>query len=123
MTASDNIFKVESIEHNDGVIKAVLLINADSPIFQGHFPGQPVIPGACMLQLVKDVLADTLGYAIQLKKGDNLKFVGMIEPETAGTVLLAISYKVIENSISANAKLSEGDRACFKFQGTFLNLD
>ena len=120
MTASEEIFQVESVEHADNVIKAVLSINADSPIFQGHFPGQPVVPGACMLQVVKDVLADALGYKIQLKKGDNLKFVGMIVPGSADTVALEISYKVIEDAVNVNAKLSEGDRVCFKFKGIFI---
>jgi 3-hydroxyacyl-[acyl-carrier-protein] dehydratase len=123
MIASEEIFKIENIEHVDGVIKATLSINANSPIFKGHFPGQPVVPGACMLQVVKDVLADALGYAIGLKKGDNLKFVGMIVPGGADVVFLEISYKLIEDSVNVNAKLSEGDRVCFKFQGTFLNLD
>jgi 3-hydroxyacyl-[acyl-carrier-protein] dehydratase len=122
MAASEEIFKVESVEHADGVIKAALSINADSPIFQGHFPGQPVVPGACMLQVVKDVLADALGYKIQLKKGDNLKFVGMVVPGASDAVALEINYKVTEDLVSVNAKLSEGNRVCFKFQGTFLHL-
>lgn len=123
MTANEEIFKVERVDHADNIIKVILSINADSPIFNGHFPGQPVIPGACMLQVVKDVLAGSLGYGVQLKNGDNLKFVGMIVPDAASAVTLEISYKVIDNSISVNAKLSEGDRVCFKLQGTFLNLD
>jgi len=120
MTASEEIFKVQSIEHGDSIIKATLSINADSPIFNGHFPGQPVVPGACMLQLVKDILSDALGYSIRLKKGDNLKFVGMIVPGAADAVSLEISYKVIADSVSVNAKLSDEDRVCFKFQGNFI---
>lgn len=122
MTASEEIFKVESIDHTDNVIKAVLSINADSQIFEGHFPGQPVVPGACMLQLVKDVLTNTLAYKVQLKKGDNLKFAGMIEPGANHTVYLEISYKLGDGGMTVTAKLSEGDRVCFKFQGTFNHV-
>jgi len=123
MTASEEIFKIESIEHADNVVKAMLSVNADSPIFKGHFPGQPVVPGACMLQVVKDVLTGALGYAVQLRKADNLKFVGMVVPSADNTLTLELSYKVIDESISVNAKLSDGDRVCFKFQGMFLNRD
>ena len=73
-----------------------------------------------MLQVVKNVLTDALGYAIQLKKGDSLKFVGMIIPGAAGVVSVEINYKVMEDAICVNAKLSEVDRVCFKFRGTFV---
>jgi 3-hydroxyacyl-[acyl-carrier-protein] dehydratase len=123
MTASKEIFKIEGVEHRDNIVKAILSINADSPIFRGHFPGQPVVPGACMLQLVKDLLSGTVGYAVQLRKGNNLKFVGMVVPSPDNALTLELSHKVTDEAINVNAKLSDGDRVCFKFQGTFQNRD
>jgi len=117
---ADEIFSIESLIHSDNVIKAGLSVNAVSPIFEGHFPGQPVVPGACMLQILKDVLESALGYSIQLKKGDNLKFVGMIEPMRTNAIVLELTYKLIETEMSVNAKLVDGDSVCFKFQGTFV---
>jgi 3-hydroxyacyl-[acyl-carrier-protein] dehydratase len=119
---NNDVFNIENLTHADGLIKADLSVNADSPIFEGHFPGQPVVPGACMLQVVKEVLEDALGYRIRLNKGDNLKFVGMIVPSADNAVTLELSYKVIDERISVNAKLSDGDRVCFKFQGSFVRL-
>ncbi|MEJ0079486.1 MAG: hypothetical protein WDM78_00620 [Puia sp.] len=29
---------------------------ADQAIFSGHFPGQPVLPGVCMMEMVAEVL-------------------------------------------------------------------
>src|SRR3989442_239955 len=116
----DDIFIVDSLTHTDGIIKAGLSINPGSSIFKGHFPGQPVVPGACMLQLVKDVLESALGYSVQLKKAGNLKFVGMIDPLVTPSVQLEMSYKIDEETINITAKLSDGDRICFKMQGSFL---
>jgi 3-hydroxyacyl-[acyl-carrier-protein] dehydratase len=121
MTAtSDEIFKVESLVRTDNVIKANLSVNAGSPIFKGHFPEQPVVPGACILQIVKEVLENELGYGVQLIKGDSLKFLVMISPMSTLLVLLEITFKLIDDHIAVNAKLAAGDRVCFKFQGTFV---
>ncbi|MCO5946808.1 hypothetical protein [Mucilaginibacter flavidus] len=117
---NDDLFIVDSLIHTDGVIKTNLSINPGSSIFKGHFPGQPVVPGACMLQLVKDVLESALGYSVQLKKAGNLKFVGMIVPAATNAILLKIDYKLIVDEINVNAKLVDGDRVCFKFQGSFI---
>ncbi len=122
MEPGNDVFIIDDLTHTDGLIKASLSINADSPIFKGHFPGQPVVPGACMLQIVKEVLGSALDQSLQLKKGDNLKFIGMIEPGQTNAIVLEIGYKLVADRISVNAKLVDGDRVCFKFQGTFMRL-
>ena len=119
---NDDLFIVDSLIHTNGIIKADLSINPGSSIFKGHFPGQPVVPGACMLQLVKDVLESALGYSVQLKKAGNLKFVGMIEPTVTNAILLEIGYKLIVSEVNVTAKLVYGNRVCFKMSATFINL-
>lgn len=118
--SSDDLFIIDSLTHTDWVIKADLSINPGSSIFKGHFPGQPVVPGACMLQLVKDVLESALGYSVQLKKAGNLKFIGMIDPLVIPSVQLEMSYKIDEESISVTGKLSDRDRVCFKTTAAFI---
>ncbi len=118
----EDIFIVGSLIHTDGIIKADLSINAHSSIFMGHFPGQPVVPGACMLQIVKDVLESTLGYSVQVKKAGNLKFIGMIDPLVTASVQLEINYQIDEEIINITAKLSDEDRVCFKMQGSFFRV-
>jgi 3-hydroxyacyl-[acyl-carrier-protein] dehydratase len=122
MTAVNNdLFSIEEINHEDGVIKATLGINADSEILKGHFPGHPVVPGACMLQITKDVLEVVLTTLLQLKKADQLKFMTMIDPEVMPRVELDITYKQPEeNSITVTAKLSNPDTVYFKLQGSFI---
>ncbi|HEY4325597.1 MAG TPA: hypothetical protein VGN20_16495 [Mucilaginibacter sp.] len=119
---NDSLFKIDNLEHHESTIQASLNINKNSDIFSGHFPGQPVVPGACMLQIVKDVLETALNISLRLKKADYLKFMVMIDPEKTQAALLDLSYKFAEgDSIAVNAKLSTADIVCFKFQGQFIN--
>lgn len=123
MAATNNdLFSIEEITDENGVIKAVLGVNADSAILKGHFPGHPVVPGACMLQITKEVLEDVLQTPLRLKKADQLKFMTMIDPANAPHVELDITYKYQnDGSIIANAKLSNPDVVYFKLQGSFIN--
>jgi 3-hydroxyacyl-[acyl-carrier-protein] dehydratase len=117
---NNDLFSIDKITHEDGAISATLNIDAENAIFRGHFPGQPVVPGACMLQIVKEVLELALKHPIRLKKADQLKFMIMIDPANIPSVQLEIVYKLLdENTISATAKLLNGGVTCFKFQGTF----
>jgi 3-hydroxyacyl-[acyl-carrier-protein] dehydratase len=116
---NNDLFRIKSIAHQDGIILAVLSINPGSEILKGHFPGHPVIPGACMLQTLKEVLEAALKTSIILKKADSLKFMRMIDTENTETVLLDIVYKFDGDGITTTAKLSTDELMCFKFQGTF----
>lgn len=120
MEAKNNeLFNVDKLEHTGNLIKAELSINANSPILKGHFPGQPVVPGASMLQLVKEVLESALGQSVQIQKATNLKFIAMIDPVKTASVQLEMSYKFIEDDITITGKLSDSDRTYFKFQTAF----
>jgi len=119
MTVITPIFTIDKITHADGVIMADLSVNQDSEIFFGHFPGQPVVPGACMLQLVKDVLESALDCTLRLKQAGQLKFISMISPGIEQTIQLCLTYTSAED-IAVTAKLICGNTDCFKFQGTFI---
>jgi len=124
MREINDIFSIDQITHENGAIKATLGINIRSEIFKGHFPDQPVVPGACMLQIVKDVLESVLKHTIRLKKADHLKFVSMIVPSLNDMAELAITYKLgAEDSINVTAKLIASDVVCFKFQGSFVEIN
>ncbi len=116
----DALFNIRKLEHNDNIITATLDINKDCNIFKGHFPGHPVVPGACMLQIVKEVLEEALGASLRLKKAEHLKFINMIDPEITPSVALDMAYKIFEEGdISVVAKILNGEVVCFKFQGRF----
>jgi 3-hydroxyacyl-[acyl-carrier-protein] dehydratase len=122
MAATTDIFAITKIEHQSNSIHAALDVNKDSEIFKGHFPGQPVVPGACMLQIVKDVLETALNIQLQLKKAGHLKFISMIDPEVTLEVQMDITYKLSEKEIAATASLICDGAVCFKLQGSFIGL-
>jgi len=42
------------VENNEDSFKIEL--NFNHKIFKGHFPGSPILPGVCIIQIVKEVL-------------------------------------------------------------------
>ena len=122
-SANNDLFSIKNVANEDGIILAVLRVNPNSEILKGHFPGHPVIPGACMLQTLKEVLETGLDTPIVLKRAASLKFMRMIDPLNTETVLLDIIYKLSEEeTIEVTAKLSTDEVMCFKFQGSFVKI-
>ncbi|HEY8687714.1 MAG TPA: 3-hydroxyacyl-ACP dehydratase [Chitinophagaceae bacterium] len=119
----DTFYKIILFEHQENIINANLEINKDSEIFKGHFPGQPVLPGACMLQIVKEVLESTLNIPFRLKKANHIKFLRIIDPGSNNILQLMLSYKSTDNNnIDVTANLIAQKDICFKFRGSFIAL-
>jgi 3-hydroxyacyl-[acyl-carrier-protein] dehydratase len=103
----------------DGGIAVQMSFNPAHAIFGGHFPGQPVVPGVCLMQIAKEVLENAVAKQLQLKKADHLKFVMPIIPVNGEVLELKVKYLLIEESLyKVTATLSK-DSVYFKFQGVF----
>ena len=97
--------------------------NESHAIFKGHFPGQPVVPGVCMIQLVMEVLETALGKRLQLLRSDNIKFLHFIDPGVHQDVDMQIRFThPDENSLSLSASLQKDDLTFFRFQGNYLRI-
>jgi 3-hydroxyacyl-[acyl-carrier-protein] dehydratase len=116
------LFKILSTDHQENVITAVLDIDQDSEIFEGHFPNQPVVPGACMLQLIKEILTRALNVPIRLAKADNIKFLTLVEPTNNQVLVIELTYNLVDAAIKVAANLTAGEIVCMKFQGNFQSV-
>ena len=101
-------------------IRAILKINPDHEIFRGHFPGQAVVPGVCMMQIVKELLETGTGRSLRLQTGLDLKFLSVIDPGKNNTVHAETNYTVLASGdINVTARLFYNEITFFKFKGVF----
>jgi 3-hydroxyacyl-[acyl-carrier-protein] dehydratase len=119
----NGIFKIDLLSHSAGQIEAIILVDPDHPILKGHFPGQPVVPGACMLQLVKDIIAAVLEANIIMEKATAIKFISMITPETSLKANISLGYKIEDDGkINVSAVIKTEELTCFKLQAVYVKL-
>ena len=118
---NNTLYKITSLQNPNHTVSATIEINKDDEIFKGHFPGQPVLPGACMLQIVKDVLESVLNIPIQLKKAEQIKFLRIVNPVENDILELTLSYNSIDNVLfNVTADLMVEKNICFKYRGAFI---
>lgn len=57
-----------------------LSVGQDHPSLPGHFPGQPVVPGVLLLELVLDAAETWLGASLAVRSLPQVKFIAPLLP-------------------------------------------
>jgi len=116
----DNFFQISDVETNGPDVKAVLTINAGHKIFEGHFPGQPVVPGVCMMQMVKEMLEKVTAKKTDLIKAHEMKFLAVIDPQKNNIIQSSLKYTVeADGNLTVVATLFKNELIHFRFKGLF----
>ncbi|HML83911.1 MAG TPA: hypothetical protein PKE52_02010 [Bacteroidales bacterium] len=102
----------------DESLTAVFNVAPDHSIFEGHFPGHPVVPGVCTISLVRELLESYYGHALLFKMISQCKFTGMILPES-GSIEVLIKKKGI-NSVYAEVK--QANQVVFKMKAVWERI-
>jgi 3-hydroxyacyl-[acyl-carrier-protein] dehydratase len=104
---------------NGNRIEGTLTFRPEHPIFKGHFPGQPIVPGVCMVRIVKEVAEHHHRKKLKLTTADTIKFLSVIDPELNHTIRLVIETELEAGAYHTKAVLSRNETTYFKFNGIF----
>ena len=97
MLVEKGFYSVNSVtDKGAGKYLVALVLNKEHAIFKGHFPGNPVTPGACMLQIVKELTQEILGMKLMMTGAVNVKFMALINPEKSPDLRLELEIDTSE---------------------------
>ena len=115
-----DFFNINTLEITGLDVKADLFINAGHKIFEGHFPGQPVVPGVCMMQMVKEIIEEVTQKKTNLVKAHEMKFLAIIDPQQNNIINATLKYSLEENgNMNVVAVFFKDELTHFKFKGLF----
>lgn len=116
----DDFYTVkEKKQISEKEISVVIELNQTHAIYSGHFPDQPIVPGVCQIQIVKEILEDLMGKKLKMITGDNIKFMGMIIPNLSPIVNIDVNYQINDSEIICDSKLFFGETIFTKYKGKF----
>lgn len=94
---------------------AVVRLLPDSPIYQGHFPGWPITPGVCLVQIALELMEEMAGQAgHDLVAAKSIKFTSPIIP-TEGTDL---RFNMGGEGCERTVEILSGEKLCAKMSLT-----
>lgn len=117
------LYTVNEIKNTEQGIIAKVHLNEDHEIFKGHFPGNPVMPGVCMIQLIKELTETAVKKDLFLTVSSNIKFMAIINPVNNPDLIVAIDISEIEKDVKIKNVTSFDDTVALKLNATFKVMD
>lgn len=116
----NNFFILENIEILEDQIIGKILIDANHEILKGHFPQQALVPGVCMLEMLKELLQKHFDKKLMMTESSVIKFLTMFSIPQYTRATFYIDSKILDNgNYSIQASLKNEEHIFLKFKGIF----
>ena len=116
----NDFFTIQNSTDSEGVLSASITIKAGHKIFEGHFPDNPITPGVVQLQIVKELLEESLGQKFTMSEMGRCKFLAIWNPNDNPNINVEIKHsKTEDNEIKISASGGIDDTFFFKFNAKY----
>ena len=94
---------------------ATVRLLPESPVYQGHFPGYPITPGVCLVEIALELIAEMAGQAghdgkVRLVGAKNIKFTSPIIPSEGTELRFNLGGEGSERTV----EILSGETLCAK---------
>ena len=116
------LYTISNLKANDGAFHAEITFNPAHPVFTGHFPGKPIVPGVVLVEITAAVASLVTGKELVLKEASVIKFLRVIEPllnpvvKVEGTI-----FEETEGRFKADLSFTDGQEPFAKLRGIRLS--
>lgn len=122
-TILTDFYTLQSYEKADnGSFTANILLNKNHDIFKGHFPGNPVTPGVCMMQIIKELTEEFIGRKLFLKTASNVKFMAIINPFETPELKMILDITENETEVKVKNTTSFGETIALKMSVNYTKI-
>jgi len=122
MLLKDKFFTVlheEKVTANDAVYLCEL--KPDCDVYNGHFPGKPVSPGVCNIEMIRECTEMLVGRDLKIDTIKQCRLTAVASPSVCPKVDVKVSVAQIEGTDNYNviASISDAERPYMELKGTF----
>ena len=113
MKLLNDFFSIKEKTENENDLVYRLSLNAEHPIYQAHFQGNPITPGACIMQMIKELAEAHYATSYFVRNVKNVKFLIAINPIVNKDIDVHTTIKVEENGVLSIAAVIKNEKTVF----------
>ena len=111
----NNLYKIIDKVYDGEEARVTIELDSDSVIYKAHFPGNPITPGACIVEMGREIASLILEKGLLLEKADNIKFLMGIHPvETPSVTFMLQMTEQGQGLWKVRKEVKKGDNVMTK---------
>lgn len=120
ITLLNDYFKIDSrTTNNDETLFCITLL-PDYKAYAGHFPGNPISPGVCNIQMIKECAEQLAGKSFFLGYISQCRLSAVITPQITPQLQIHMQLSVTDDDIyKVRATISDDMTTYIDFKGEF----
>lgn len=87
----DRYFTIKEGRENESGSEFLITLNPDHQVYQGHFPGDPICPGVCSIQMIRECAEVSLGKKLTIGSISQCRFSELLTPTKNEELLLKLT--------------------------------
>ncbi len=115
----DQFFTITEKHREGNHLELKAELNPEHDIFNGHFPGDPIVPGVCQIQIVSDILSTEEQATYYLSSSNQIKFISVIKPQETPSFHISYTMEKKDGNIVVTSKFYNEGIIYFKMKGTY----
>ncbi|MBU3813241.1 MAG: beta-hydroxyacyl-ACP dehydratase [Candidatus Bacteroides intestinipullorum] len=90
----------------------------DCAVYRGHFPGHPVCPGVCQVEMARQCAGRLAGHPLLIRRIASCRFLTVATPEACPELDLAVTLQPAgEGTWTVTARLSDSGHTYMELKG------
>lgn len=94
---------------------------SECDVYLGHFPGNPVCPGVCNIELIRECAETWIGSRLYINSIKQCRLTAIASPSICRELDVAISMEKIEGGFNVTAKIHDANKVYMNYKGSMLN--
>lgn len=116
----ENYYQINNIVKEEGKAIFHISLNPECKVYEGHFPGEPVSPGVCNIQMVKECAEQVVGKSLLLNNLQQCRLTTLVTPLAHPQVDVTIALEEKDDAYKLKATLGKGEDIYFDLKAELI---
>lgn len=117
-------YTIENVsKQEDGTVRFVATLNADCQVYEGHFPGEPVSPGVCNIQMIKECAEQVAGKPLLLNNLQQCRLTTLVTPIRHPQVEITVLLEEKGETYKLKATIGQGEKSYLDLKAELITYN
>lgn len=117
MRLEDNYYELISM-HSDGMNGTFhMALRRECEVYRGHFPGNPVCPGVCNIQTIKECAERLTGKRLRIDSIRRCRLTAVLTPASSPELDVTVHLLPTETGYAITATVSDMKQVYMEYKG------